>query len=519
HITPRVSRAIPLLLQADPGLGSISSNFNGTAIPGGDFLWFNSTLKAGSLGPSPVRIFLRSATIQFTAAGNSYSVSVPDALITFSSNTTSASTVFDPNKNEWITTVPSTGLPGSISSVTWSGTFYSDTSGVSINWQWAAAVYTSFGSDYRTLGVKPVDDDSASQYHNSDHAGTPENYKSFVTAGATGGGGTNFTGSYGATEWVSPIIQVPNYAPVANAGADQTTHVTGVVQLDGTGSTDRDGDPLTYRWSFASQPSGSTATLSNANTAQPTFTVDKPGNYVLQLIVNDSKVDSSADTVAITTVNSPPVANAGTNQTAHVTDTVTLDGSRSSDVDGDPLTYGWNLISKPAASLAQLSSSTVVNPTFVVDVKGTYMAQLVVNDGHVDSAPSTVSITTENSAPVAKPGADQTLQTGHTVQLDGSASSDVDGDLLTFKWAILSQPDTTPPALSDASAVKPTFLADKPGTYVVQLIVNDGTVDSVPATATITTQNSPPVANAGANQTVFVGSTVILDGTASSDVN
>jgi hypothetical protein len=68
-----------------------------------------------------------------------------------------------------------------------------------VNWQWAASVYTSFSSDYNDLGVKPVDDNKASEWQNSDHAGTPENYKSFVVGGATGGGGANYTGSYSAT--------------------------------------------------------------------------------------------------------------------------------------------------------------------------------------------------------------------------------------------------------------------------------------------------------------------------------
>ena len=58
--------------------------------------------------------------------------------------------------------------------------------------------------------VKPVDSNSASQYHNSDHAGTPENFKSFVTGGARGGGGSNFTGSYSATGHVSPEVRQPN---------------------------------------------------------------------------------------------------------------------------------------------------------------------------------------------------------------------------------------------------------------------------------------------------------------------
>ena len=75
----------------------------------------------------------------------------------------------------------------------------SDTPGVTVNWKWAAAVYTSFSTNNNGLGVKPVDDNQASAYKNSDHAGTPETFKSFVTGGARGGGGSNYTASYSAT--------------------------------------------------------------------------------------------------------------------------------------------------------------------------------------------------------------------------------------------------------------------------------------------------------------------------------
>jgi len=71
---------------------------------------------------------------------------------------------------------------------------------VKVNWQWAAAVYTNFSSDYSLLGVKPVDDNKKNPYLNSDHAGTPENFKPFVIGGATGGGGSNYTGDYSATK-------------------------------------------------------------------------------------------------------------------------------------------------------------------------------------------------------------------------------------------------------------------------------------------------------------------------------
>jgi RHS repeat-associated protein/uncharacterized repeat protein (TIGR01451 family) len=310
-----------------------------------------------------------------------------------------------------------------------------------------------------------------------------------------------------------------NHPPVANAGPAQTVFVGTTVQLDGSGSTDTDGDPLTYRWSFVSVPAGSGATLTGATTVHPTFVVDKPGSYTVQLIVNDGKVDSTPATVVISTQNSPPVANAGPNQTVQTQVTVQLDGSGSSDVDGDPLTYAWSFVSIPSGSAAALSNPTAVNPTFVTDKKGSYVVQLVVNDGHVNSSPAQVTISDINSPPVANAGQNQTVTTRTLVTLDGSGSTDVDGDPLTYTWAILSTPAGSTATLSDQHAVKPSFTVDVLGNYVIQLIVNDGTVNSTPATVTISDVNSPPVANAGPAQSVALGAIVNLDGTGSSDVD
>jgi hypothetical protein len=314
-------------------------------------------------------------------------------------------------------------------------------------------------------------------------------------------------------------IGTQNSAPVANAGPDQTVHVGDTVTLDGSKSSDVDGDLLTFKWSFTTLPAGSGAVLSSPSAVKPTFVVDKPGTYVAQLIVNDGQLDSAPSTVTIITENSRPVANAGPDQTVFVGDTATLDGSKSSDVDGDPLTYKWSFTSLPAGSGAVLSNPSDVKPTFVVDKPGVYVAQLIVNDGTLDSAPATVTITTQNSKPVANAGPDQTVFVGATVTLDGSKSSDADGDPLTYKWSFTSLPTGSTAVLSDPTAVNPTFHVDKPGVYVAQLIVNDGTLDSSPSTVTITTQNSKPVANAGQNQTVFVGDTVTLDGSGSTDAD
>ena len=312
-------------------------------------------------------------------------------------------------------------------------------------------------------------------------------------------------------------ISTENSAPVSDAGADQTILVNDSLQLDGSGSSDLDGDSLTFKWSFVSRPSGSSAMLSDTKAMKPTFEVDVAGSYTVQLIVNDGTVKSAPDTVTISTENSAPVSDAGAGQAVLVNDTVQLDGSGSSDVDGDSLTFRWSLVSKPGGSNATISNTNVNKTTFVLDVAGTYTLQLIVNDGTVDSTPDTVTISTENSAPVSNAGADQAVQVNDTVQLDGNDSSDADGDTLTFKWSIVYKPDGSSATLSDTEALKPTFEVDVPGTYTLQLIVNDGTDNSTPDTATIITANSTPVSNAGADQTVEEGTPVLLSGSVSTD--
>ncbi len=169
-----------------------------------------------------------------------------------------------------------------------------------------------------------------------------------------------------------------NTAPVAEAGPAQSGRVNTTVTLDGSGSSDADGDDLTYQWSFVSRPTGSTATLASTTAVRPTFVLDKAGDYVLRLVVTDGREASAPDTVTISSINSTPVADAGPDQTGLVSETITLDGTASSDVDGDALVYQWRLVSKPATSTATLADATGVRPTFRLDAPGTYMAELVV---------------------------------------------------------------------------------------------------------------------------------------------
>src|SRR4030042_4110828 len=169
---------------------------------------------------------------------------------------------------------------------------------------------------------------------------------------------------------VSIISEDFNHSPVANAGLDQTVYVGDAVQLDGSRSTDVDGNLLAYSWSFVSGPVGSSVFVLNPTSVKPFLTIDKPGTYIVQLIVNDGMADSLPDIVTITTTNSKPVANPGPDQTVVVGDTVQLDGSKSTEADGHPITFCWSLISTPAGSVATLSDPLASNPTFEVDLSG-----------------------------------------------------------------------------------------------------------------------------------------------------
>src|SRR6185369_4751181 len=118
------------------------------------------------------------------------------------------------------------------------------------------------------------------------------------------------------------------------------------------------------------------------------------------LVVNNGTENSAAATVTITAAASTasidanvPVANAGRLQSVVINTLVTLDGSGSTDANGDTLTYSWSFKSKPTGSSSALSSATAVRPTFTPDVAGDYVVQLVVNDGKVNSVASTVTVT------------------------------------------------------------------------------------------------------------------------------
>jgi len=231
---------------------SASTAFNATALAAGNTVWFVSRLKVSGLGSAVTTIYARQASISFTVNGTPRSISVPDARIIFDPAASTTTTSFDTTAQRWVTRVssgnngknvfaggvafaiPAGGLPGGINPVTWTAALTVDQPGITFNWNWAAAVYTSFSTNYNAIGVKPVDGNAQNPYNNNDQAGAPENYKSSVTGGATGNGGTNYTGNWTSNLNVTPCqaYQVGDFVwHDANRDGLQSAGETGIADV------------------------------------------------------------------------------------------------------------------------------------------------------------------------------------------------------------------------------------------------------------------------------------------------
>lgn len=320
--------------------------------------------------------------------------------------------------------------------------------------------------------------------------------------------------------------EVVNGEPIAEAGPNQVLPADSEVRLSGAGSSDPDGDPLSYQWTFLSVPqtsalSGGDGFSANGSSAAlaTTFRPDAIGTYVIELVVNDGQADSSPDVVTITAQDPAdiPVADAGIDRTVNVSELVELDGSRSYDRQGRPLTYHWSFVEVSELSGltdGSISGADSVSASFTPDAHGVYIVNLVVNNGLTDSAADAAVFTVlgNDGVPVPNPGEDRMVEDCTTVQLDGSGSADPDGDSLRYFWTVQTVPEgssVNSSSFSDRAVAQPTIWLDIAGVYVVSLAVYDGNTWSNASLVTLTAEersfNTPPTVTITPWETIAAG--------------
>jgi hypothetical protein len=384
-------------------------------------------------------------------------------------------------------------------------------------------------------------DDGIADYHWMQTSGIPVTLSNQNTVQAS------FTSPYteGATEVLTFELTVFDYAgamasdtctvtisptnepPVANAGSDQAVNEGEMAVLDGSGSTDPDSDTLTYQWV---QTAGTGLSIQNSDSSIAYFTapaVDPEGEtFTFQLTVTDPCGQQSSDScsVSVLPVNEPPVADAGVDQTVAELTSVTLNGSGSSDPEGGTLSFSWIQTGGTTISLTNADTATpsFTAPDLSAGEQQVLTFQLTVTDDGTSQASDTcsVTVTSTNEPPVADAGPDLTVDELAPVSLNGSGSTDPEGDILEYLW---TQVSGTQVNLSNADSAVAGFTAPQmpsgEETLVFELTVRDSSqlASSDTCSVVVSAVNDPPTADAGPDQTINEYSIVTLNGTNSTD--
>ncbi|TPW10084.1 MAG: PKD domain-containing protein, partial [Acidimicrobiaceae bacterium] len=361
----------------------------------------------------------------------------------------------------------------------------------------------------------------------------------------------------------SVIVSSQAQPPVAAIQAQSLQGGPQIIELNGSGShSGSTGSPLvSYQWTLIASPAGATAFTSS--TVAVRYNARLAGIYTFELTVTDQLQATGTTTVSIIINNVAPVADAGfmrcivlprfdVTTTLRTTDSVKVDARRSTDANGDTLTYSWSIAMAPdqanpvstPTTMVTITGGNTATPTlhFRTDLytgtdglqhlvaAGLYKPRVVVSDGTSTSIAEVLVLATDPKtlAPNADAGIDATYQVDFLVgggvaptipdptadpasnlrafvRLDGNESVDSQGRRVTYRWTVARDENgglmvpsgSTLTALDNPNTTTPTFVPDREGVYTFELVVNNGLLDSEPdrVSVEVVSTNHPPAAD------------------------
>jgi RHS repeat-associated protein len=303
----------------------------------------------------------------------------------------------------------------------------------------------------------------------------------------------------------------------------RTTEGGAAIKLTGAAADDGlpAGGSLTTNWTRFS--GAGAVVFSNAGALDTSAKFLAPGNYVLRLTATDGQLSATDEMiVSINAANQAPAVNAGADQAISLPATATLNGTATDD--GGNLRYRWTKVSGPG--LVSISNAKALNPSVTFSLAGTYVLRLTAEDGELETSDEitvTVAPSPTNQPPTVDAGANQTaaLPT-NSVALNGAVTDDgLPNNSLSINWTKTSGAATVAFGNPNNAATSATFSAA--GSYVLRLTATDGQY-TVWKEVVVTIYpeggggaNQAPTVNVGADQTITVAQTAILEAQVSDD--
>jgi hypothetical protein len=349
-----------------------------------------------------------------------------------------------------------------------------------------AITFTSSGPPFMTLTSNPQ---MGSTRTGTIHVAPPPFFEGFFQASVT----VTANAQSASRSFAIRVVEPPRRPPVLAQPANMTVN-EGTTANQTLSATDPDGDPLTF--SKISGPTFMTVTTTTPGSGTATGNVhvapgfSDAGSYAATVRASDgSFTDSKSFTITANDVNRPPVLAQPANMTVDEGTTANQTLS-ATDADGDALTFSkaagpiFMTVTTTTPGTGTATGNVHLAPGF--SDLGTYSASVRVSDVSFTYALSfTITVSDGHRCPVANPGGPYSGLVGVAVTFDGTASSDPDGDALSYAWDF----DASDGVGVDATGPTPMHAYLAAGTFAVTLTVRDNAPlfcsDTATTTATI----------------------------------